>query len=123
MHKFISFLFAYLLLRPMGSLIVECFIPDEVGKKTEKQQELDYNEPLVYPYVDDKDILWSKVVYEYIDGFEQFNYPLFSQHRIRSSLKTANLFGGFLESICMKVIRLRFTILTLETSMLNSLTT
>ena len=51
--------------------------PEEVGVKTDKQEELDFNEPLVYPYVDDKDILWSKVVYEYIDGYEQFNYPLF----------------------------------------------
>ena len=51
--------------------------PDEVGKKTEQQELLDYNKPLEYPYVDDKDILWSKIVYEYIDGYEQFNYPIF----------------------------------------------
>lgn len=51
--------------------------PEEVGFKNKKQLELDKNEPLEYPYVDDKDILWSKVVYEYIDGYEQFNYPLF----------------------------------------------
>jgi gliding motility associated protien GldN len=51
--------------------------PEEVGFKNEKQESLDKNEPLEYPYVDDKDILWSKIVYEYIDGYEQFNYPLF----------------------------------------------
>ena len=51
--------------------------PDEVGKKTEQQELLDFNNPLEYPYVDDKDILWSKIVYEYVDGYEQFNYPLF----------------------------------------------
>ena len=51
--------------------------PEEVGFKNDKQEKLDKNDPLVYPYVDDKDILWSKVVYEYIDGYEQFNYPLF----------------------------------------------
>ena len=51
--------------------------PEEVGFKNEKQERLDKNEPLEYPYVDDKDILWSKIVYEYIDGYEQFNYPLF----------------------------------------------
>lgn len=51
--------------------------PSEVGKKTQKQIELDFNEPIEHPYVDDKDVMWSKVVYEYVDGFEQFNYPLF----------------------------------------------
>ncbi len=51
--------------------------PSEIGKKTQKQIELDFNKPIEHPYVDDKDVMWSKVVYEYVDGFEQFNYPLF----------------------------------------------
>ena len=51
--------------------------PSDIGKKTEKQISLDFNEPLEHPYVDDKDVLWSKIVYEYVDGYEQFNYPLF----------------------------------------------
>jgi len=51
--------------------------PLEIGIKTQEQIELDFNEPIEHPYVDDKDVLWSKVVYEYVDGFEQFNYPLF----------------------------------------------
>jgi gliding motility associated protien GldN len=51
--------------------------PEEVGKKTKQQKALDFNQPLDYPYVDDKDILWSKIVYEYVDGYEQFNYPMF----------------------------------------------
>ena len=51
--------------------------PSEIGKKTQKQIDLDFNKPIEHPYVDDKDVLWSKVVYEYVDGYEQFNYPLF----------------------------------------------
>ena len=78
MHKNIYILACLLVTASYGQFnLLNASSPDEVGKKTEKQQELDYNEPLVYPYVDDKDILWSKVVYEYIDGYEQFNYPLF----------------------------------------------
>ncbi len=78
MHKFIYILACLLVTASYGQFnLLNASSPDEVGKKTEKQQELDYNEPLVYPYVDDKDMLWSKVVYEYIDGYEQFNYPLF----------------------------------------------
>ena len=37
--------------------------PSEIGKKTQKQIELDFNEPIEHPYVDDKDVMWSKVVY------------------------------------------------------------
>jgi len=78
MNKFIYILACLLVTASYGQFnLLNASSPDEVGKKTEKQLELDYNEPLVYPYVDDKDILWSKVVYEYIDGYEQFNYPLF----------------------------------------------
>ena len=65
MHKFIYILACLLVSASYGQFnLLNASSPDEVGKKTEKQQELDYNEPLVYPYVDDKDILWSKVVYE-----------------------------------------------------------
>ena len=30
----------------------------------------------MYEYVDDKNILWSKVVYEFIDLNERLNFPL-----------------------------------------------
>ena len=59
------------------SNVLNAKTPSEVGKKTERQVALDLDKPLEHPYVDDKDVLWSKVVYEYIDGYEQFNYPLF----------------------------------------------
>ena len=51
--------------------------PDEIGKKTEEQVAYDANQaPLAYPYVDDKDVVWSKVVYEEIDLSQRFNFPL-----------------------------------------------
>ena len=78
MNKFFIFVFILSSFYVSGQFnLLNASSPDEVGVKTDKQEELDYNEPLVYPYVDDKDILFSKVVYEYIDGYEQFNYPLF----------------------------------------------
>jgi len=51
--------------------------PNEVGKKSEGQMAYEADRaPLEYPYVDDKDILWSKVVYEEIDLSQKFNFPL-----------------------------------------------
>ena len=51
--------------------------PEEVGKKTEAQKALDNDTPLEYGYVDDRDILWSKTVWEAIDLDERVNFPLY----------------------------------------------
>ena len=51
--------------------------PEEIGKKTEAQKELDNDAPLEYGYVDDRDILWSKTVWETIDLDERVNFPLY----------------------------------------------
>lgn len=51
--------------------------PDEIGKKTEAQIEADNDEPLPYGYVDDRDILWSKTVWERIDLDERINFPFY----------------------------------------------
>ena len=52
--------------------------PSEIGVLSDEQK-LDLSEKkyLQYPYVDDNDIMWSKVVYEEIDLSEKFNHPLF----------------------------------------------
>lgn len=51
--------------------------PDEIGKKTEAQQIYDdAQSPLKHPFVQDKDVLWSKIVYEEIDLSQKFNFPL-----------------------------------------------
>ena len=46
--------------------------PSEIGKK----QNEDEDKSLEYAEIDDSDILWSKVVYEYIDLNEKLNFPL-----------------------------------------------
>lgn len=51
--------------------------PNEIGKKNQKQLIADNDEPLPYGYVDDRDILWSKIVWEYIDLNERLNLPLY----------------------------------------------
>lgn len=51
--------------------------PQEIGLKTEAQKAQDNDTPLPYGYVDDRDILWSKTVWEVIDLDERVNFPLY----------------------------------------------
>lgn len=51
--------------------------PDDIGKKTEAQKAMDNDAPLKYGYIDDRDILWSKTVWEVIDLDERVNFPLY----------------------------------------------
>ena len=51
--------------------------PEEIGKKTEAQMAMDNDAPLEYGYVDDRDILWSKTVWEVVDLDERVNFPLY----------------------------------------------
>ncbi|MGB5821708.1 MAG: gliding motility protein GldN [Saonia sp.] len=51
--------------------------PEEIGKKTEAQKAMDNDAPLEYGYVDDRDILWSKTVWEVIDLDERVNFPMY----------------------------------------------
>lgn len=51
--------------------------PQEIGLKTDAQKALDNDAPLKYGYVDDRDILWSKTVWETIDLDERVNFPLY----------------------------------------------
>ncbi|MER3375348.1 MAG: gliding motility protein GldN [Allomuricauda sp.] len=57
--------------------ILNAKLPEEIGKKTQAQIEQDADEPLEYGYVDDRDILWSKTVWEIIDLDERVNFPLY----------------------------------------------
>lgn len=51
--------------------------PEDIGKKTESQKLADDDAPLPYGYVDDRDILWSKTVWEVVDLDERVNFPLY----------------------------------------------
>ncbi len=51
--------------------------PEEIGKKTAAQVAADNDQPLPYGYVDDRDILWSKTIWEVVDLDERVNFPLY----------------------------------------------
>ncbi len=76
-----AFLIGAVSLLPLSALaqanILNAKLPDDIGKKTEAQIEQDNDAPLKYGYVDDRDILWSKTVWEIIDLDERVNFPLY----------------------------------------------
>ena len=57
--------------------ILNAKIPEEIGVKTEAQLLLDNDEPLEYGYVDDRDILYSKMTWENVVLDERVNFPLY----------------------------------------------
>jgi gliding motility associated protien GldN len=57
--------------------ILNAKTPKEVGVKTEAQLALDHDKPLEYGYVDDRDILFSKMTWEKVVLDERVNFPLY----------------------------------------------
>ncbi|GGD13709.1 type IX secretion system ring subunit PorN/GldN [Hyunsoonleella pacifica] len=51
--------------------------PEEIGVRTEEQKAIDNDKPLEYGYVDDRDILYSKMVWERVSLDERANFPLY----------------------------------------------
>jgi gliding motility associated protien GldN len=50
---------------------------EQIGKKNEKQLLADNDAPIPYGYVDDRDIMWSKVVWEFVDLNQKINLPYY----------------------------------------------
>ena len=51
--------------------------PDEIGVKSDAQKALDNDRPLEYGYVDDRDIMFSKMTWEKVVLDERVNFPLY----------------------------------------------
>jgi len=51
--------------------------PEEIGVKTDAQIFMDNDKPLEYGYVDDRDILYSSMVWEKVVLDERVNFPLY----------------------------------------------
>lgn len=51
--------------------------PEEIGVKTDEQIALDNDRPLEYGYVDDRDILYSRMIWQKIVLDERVNFPLY----------------------------------------------
>lgn len=50
---------------------------DQIGKKSDQQLAADNDGPIPYGYIDDRDVLWSKVVWEFIDLNQKINLPYY----------------------------------------------
>jgi len=52
-------------------------VPQNVGNLNEQQKEANDETPLAYGFVDDRDVMWSKTVWEIIDLDERVNFPYY----------------------------------------------
>ena len=52
-------------------------VPQEVGNLNDQQIEANDEAPLAYGFVDDRDVMWSKTVWEVIDLDERVNFPYY----------------------------------------------
>ena len=52
-------------------------VPQEIGIKNEQQVVADNTDPIEYGFVDDRDVLWSKTVWEVINLDERINFPYY----------------------------------------------
>jgi gliding motility associated protien GldN len=52
-------------------------VPQEIGDLNEQQIEANDETPLAYGFVDDRDVMWSKTVWEVIDLDERVNFPYY----------------------------------------------
>ena len=50
---------------------------DQIGEENEQQLAADNDEPIPYGYVDDRDVMWSKVVWEFVDLNQKINLPYY----------------------------------------------
>ncbi len=82
--------------------------PDQIGVKSAEQIALDNDSPLAYGYVGDRDILFSKMVWEKIILDERVNFPLYypidtnnigSDRRSLYDVLTKSIVEGKLENV------------------------
>ena len=64
-------------------------VPQEVGIQNEQQVKADNNDPIEYGFVDDRDILWSKTVWEVINLDERINFPYYYPNNNNGYLSSA----------------------------------
>ena len=57
--------------------LLNAVVPQEIGQLNEQQLATSDNEPLPYGYVDDRDVMWSKTIWEKIDLDERINFPYY----------------------------------------------
>ena len=71
-----TFIFSSIGLYSQSNLL-NARVPQDVGQLNEKQIESNDEDPLPYGFIDDRDVLWSKTVWELIDLDERINFPYY----------------------------------------------
>lgn len=73
----------------------------EIGVKSKERIKLDQDKPLPYEYVDERDILWSKVVWETVDLYQKQNLRLYFpvDDETEDSKSNKSLFKNLLDNI------------------------
>ncbi len=75
-----NLIFLFCLLLSVNSFsqanILNASNPSEIGIQNYDQKQSDNDSFLDFDYIDERDILWSKIVYEKIDLNEKLNFPL-----------------------------------------------
>lgn len=80
--KILAFNFSFILIFVLSmqtsaqTNILNAKAPDEVGKLPDVEKQTD-DKPLEYGYISDRDVLWSKTVWEKIDLKQKVNFPLY----------------------------------------------
>lgn len=73
---------------------------NEIGFKSEAQIASEDDKPLPYGYISDRDVLWSKVVWEYVDINQKLNLPYYYPvDTTNAGLTRRSLFDTLLKGI------------------------
>jgi len=73
---------------------------EEIGFKSEAQIASEDDKPLPYGYISDRDVLWSKVVWEYVDLNQKINLPYYYPiDTTNAGLTRRSLFDTLLKGI------------------------
>ena len=59
------------------SNLLNAAVPQEVGQLNEQQANANLEAPIPYGYVDDRDVFWSRTIWEIVDLNERINFPYY----------------------------------------------
>lgn len=59
------------------SNLLNAAVPQEVGQLNEQQANANFEAPIPYGYVDDRDVFWSRTIWEIVDLNERINFPYY----------------------------------------------
>ncbi|TYP97866.1 protein involved in gliding motility GldN [Tenacibaculum adriaticum] len=73
---------------------------ENIGKKTQAEIDSEDEKPLPYGFISDRDVLWSKVVWEYVDLNQKINLPYYYPIDTTNALSTRrSLFDTLMKGI------------------------